>query len=253
MTPSTNTSNPGLTQSGTCGERLLHCLSNVPCASLIAWITLLLGLGGLTGSILTGVPRTRDLLRDDATLWFMEHTIIGVLCGMFVFGTLLLLVGHLSSDPTSRHTFNTSKKNACARGLNIMLLILTFILGISWIIISAVIAIPLMMLLLLLYLHDYMKENCFNLANYGFSFREMCGHDFAAFTDKGRELLICYIIAYAAVVLIAASLIHFLINISANITHLRDTRFVTLHAYEEENEEVRNSASKHSNLADTTM
>ncbi|KAL3879971.1 hypothetical protein ACJMK2_032246 [Sinanodonta woodiana] len=186
-------------------------------------------------------------------LWFMEYTIIGVLCGMFVFGTFLLLVGHMSSDPTSRHTFNTTRKNSCARGLNILLLILTYILGIIWIIISAVIAIPLLMLLLLLYLHDYTKLDCLNLANYGFSFREMCAYEFAAFTDKGREVLICYIIAYASVVLIVASLIHFLINISANITHLQDTRFVTLHAYEEDNEEVRNSGSKHSNLADTTM
>lgn len=42
--------------------------------------------------------------------------------------------------------------------------------------------------------------------------------------------------------------IHFLICVSANITHLRDNRFATLNAYE--GEEIRNS--KHSVL-DTNM
>ena len=52
-------------------------------------------------------------------LWFIEYTIIGVICGMFVIGTSLLVVGHCSSEPTSRHAFNSSRKNACARALNI--------------------------------------------------------------------------------------------------------------------------------------
>ena len=42
--------------------------------------------------------------------------------------------------------------------------------------------------------------------------------------------------------------IHFLMVISANITHLKETRFATLNAYEE-TEEVQNS--KH--VVDTTM
>ena len=49
----------------------------------------------------------------------MEYTLIGVICGMFVIGTSLLIVGHCSSEPNSRHAFNTSGKNFCARVLNI--------------------------------------------------------------------------------------------------------------------------------------
>ena len=49
----------------------------------------------------------------------MEFTLIGVISGMFVIGTCLLIMCHYSSDPNSRHAFNTSRKNTCARGLNI--------------------------------------------------------------------------------------------------------------------------------------
>ena len=49
----------------------------------------------------------------------MEYAIIGVICGMFVIGTSLLIVSHFSSEPSSRHAFNTSRKNTCARVLNI--------------------------------------------------------------------------------------------------------------------------------------
>jgi len=52
-------------------------------------------------------------------LWFMEYTIIGVVCGMFVIGTCLLTLGHFSSEPNSRHAFNSSRKNTCGQGLNI--------------------------------------------------------------------------------------------------------------------------------------
>lgn len=44
--------------------------------------------------------------------------------------------------------------------------------------------------------------------------------------------------------------IHFMIVISANISHLKDHRLATMNAYSETTEEVRNS--KHS-VVDTTM
>lgn len=51
--------------------------------------------------------------------WFLEYAVAGVVAGMFVFGTVLLCVGHISTDPTSRHIFHTTKRNLCAQGLNI--------------------------------------------------------------------------------------------------------------------------------------
>lgn len=53
--------------SDSCIQRVFHCLSHVPCASLIAWILLILGLGGVTGSLLFGSRKTRDLLEDEET------------------------------------------------------------------------------------------------------------------------------------------------------------------------------------------
>lgn len=234
--------------SDNCLERTLHCLSHVPCASLVAWIALFVGLGGVTGSLLVGADRTRDLLEDDRMLWFMEYSLIGVVAGMFVIGTCLLVLGHFSSEPTSRHAFNSSGKNTCGRGLNIFMLVLSYILLLAWIFASAILTIPVGALTLLIILKDYKKVRCVQLSNYGFDFREICDTQLERFTNEGRDLLICYTVAYFCAVLVIISLVHFLMCISANITHLRDARFATLNAYEEAED-----AQHAKQLNDTTM
>lgn len=52
-------------------------------------------------------------------LWFLEYSVAGVVVGMFVIGTILLCISHISTDPTSRHVFHSTKRNLCAQGLNI--------------------------------------------------------------------------------------------------------------------------------------
>lgn len=235
--------------SDNCLERMFHCLSHVPCASLVAWLALLIGLGGVCGGLLVGTFRSRDLLEEDKLLWFIEYSLIGIMSGMFVIGTCLLLLGHFSSEPNSRHCFNTSRKNACAQGLNIFMMVLTYILCLGWIFVSAVLLLPAAMLVLLIYLTDYKDFSCINLANYGFKDREICDAALERFVNHGWDLLICYLVAYFAAVVVIISLIHFLTCLSANITHLKDARFATLNAYEDADEAAVNS--KHVN--DTTM
>lgn len=238
--------------SDSCIQRVFHCLSHVPCASLIAWIILILGLGGVTGSLLFGAHKTRELLEDDRMLWFIEYTIIGVICGMFVIGTSLLVVGHCSSEPTSRHAFNSSRKNFCARALNIFMLVLSYLLTICWVLVTTVFALPAALLILLMYQENNKDVRCINLSHYGFWFREICKKEgeLERFTNRGYDLLICYLVAYISALLIIISLIHFLMVISANVTHLRESRFATMNAYDVETaEEAQNS--KH--VVDTTM
>ncbi|XP_046556998.1 uncharacterized protein LOC124266228 isoform X2 [Haliotis rubra] len=255
----------------TCCDKFLRCLSHVPCASLIAWIILFMGLGGVTGSLLIGTYKTRALLEnpdvrsvheynvDNGTisrkidepmegqmLWFVELMLIGVVVSMFVLGTLFLLCGHLSTDPTSRRVFNSSAKNRCARGLNIFLLMFVYFLTLVWILALALLTVPLVLLGLMFILTEHMGVNCIDLKNYGFSERNMCGEELDVFTTKAKDVLVCYSACYFSALLVVVSLIHFLISISANITHLKDNRFVTLNAYDTEEH------SKHSVL-DTNM
>ncbi|XP_033742301.1 neuronal membrane glycoprotein M6-b-like isoform X2 [Pecten maximus] len=236
------------TRNDKCSDRLLHCLSQVPCASLIAWIILLMGLGGLTGSLLIGVQKTRDLFESDQWFWFIEYTLTGVVVGMFLIGTALLCVGHISTDPTSRHLFHTTKRNTCGQGLNMFLLVISYILGFAWTVVTSILAIPLFLLLVLILIKN--KVTCIDLINYGLSEMKLCGEDLDDFARKGQDLMISYIVAYISSVLIVISLIHFMIVISANISHMKDHRLATLNAYSETTEEVRNS--KHS-IVDTTM
>ncbi|XP_052277971.1 uncharacterized protein LOC127876662 isoform X4 [Dreissena polymorpha] len=238
-----------------CLERTLHCLSHVPCASLVAWIALLVGLGGLTGSLLVGAHRTRDLLEEKELLWFMEYTIIGVVCGMFVIGTCLLVLGHVSSEPSCRHCFNTSGKNTCGRVLNIMMLVLSYILCVAWVLASALLFIPVTGLGLLLYLVDIKRVTQIDLANYGFNQRLIVNADtergLEKFTAHGKDLLHYYGAAYISAVIIIISLVHFLMCISANVTHLREARLATLNAYDDAEEAHPQSPPKQ--LNDTTM
>lgn len=234
-----------------CSDRFLHCLSQVPCGSLIAWIILLVGLGGLTGGLLIGAQKTRDMLDNDQFLWFMEFTLIGVVVSMFVIGTLLLCVGHVSTEPTSRHMFQTTKKNMCAQGLNVFLMVFCYLLGFSWIVASVVLAVP-VYLLSLLYFADFtvtkngVDTKCIYLVHYGLDKQDFCGADFQNFEREGKQLIISYIAALASSILIAISLIHYMIVISANLANLRNSRIATLNAYDDE---MANSKL----VADTTM
>ncbi|XP_071124955.1 neuronal membrane glycoprotein M6-a-like isoform X2 [Mytilus edulis] len=227
------------------GNRVLHCLSQVPCASLIAWIILLVGLGGLTGGLLIGIQKTRDLVDSQHLVWFLEYAVAGVVAGMFVFGTLLLCIGHISTDPTSRHIFHTTKRNLCAQGLNITMLIFSYMFGIAWVLMTAIFGVPLYLLINILIID--VKE--INLVNYGLHDKIFTGRDFENFRMEADRLLVIYITIFVSSILITVSMIHFLIVISSNLTHLKDTRLATLNAYADHTE-MQNS--KHS-VVDTTM
>ncbi|XP_012937740.1 uncharacterized protein LOC101852624 [Aplysia californica] len=226
-----------------CCEKILKCLGLIPCPSLLSWILLLLGIGCLTGGLLVATWRTRDLLNDDDLLWFMEYSIIGVVVGMFVVATLILISSHLSSEPTSRRVFNSFSKNRCAQGLNIFALVMSYILTIAWTLLTAILATPLVFIVNL-YIVD---PDPLDLSVYGFS-GKYTGNELTEFKEKTENLLISYAVAFFAAIVIVNSLVCFIICISSNIAHLRDNRFATLNAYGAE--EVRNS--KHSVL-DTNM
>ena len=231
----------------TFGNRVLHCLSQVPCASLVAWIILLVGLGGLTGGLLIGIQKTRDLVESDNLLWFLEYVVAGVVPGMFVFGTILLCVGHISTDPTSRHIFHTTKRNLCAQGLNITMLIFSYIFGILWVLLTAIFGVPLYLLINILIIKNDVSE--INLVNYGLQQRSITGSELDDFVGEVNRLLVIYVTIFVSSILITISLIHFLIVISANLSHLKDNRLATLNAYADHTE-MQNS--KHS-VVDTTM
>lgn len=234
-----------------CCEKFLRCLSYVPCGSLIAWIILLLGLGALAGSLILGTRKARHMLEEDRLLWFMEFSVTGVVVSMFVIGTSFLVAGHLSTDPTSRRIFNSSSKNRCARGFNVFLLVFIYILCLLWILLSTLLATPIV-LLVMMYLVTGQFENeasdCLELQNYGFSEKNLCSADLDRFKDEAKDVLICYGVSLLSSLLVVVSLVHFLICISANITHLRDNRFATLNAYE--TEDLRNSKGS---ILDTNM
>lgn len=78
---------PFSARSEKCSDRFLHCLSQVPCGSLIAWIILLVGLGGLTGGLLIGAQKTRDMLDNDQ-LWVE----LSYLLKTFIFYSCLLIL-----------------------------------------------------------------------------------------------------------------------------------------------------------------
>lgn len=78
---------PFSARSEKCSDRFLQCLSQVPCGSLIAWIILLVGLGGLTGGLLIGAQKTRDMLDNDQ-LWVE----LSYLFKTFIFYSCLLIL-----------------------------------------------------------------------------------------------------------------------------------------------------------------
>lgn len=51
---------------------------------------------------------------------YADAVCLGVLFGTLLVGTLCLIVSALSSNPVSAAVFSTSKKNSCARALNII-------------------------------------------------------------------------------------------------------------------------------------
>ncbi|XP_059169167.1 uncharacterized protein LOC131950958 [Physella acuta] len=229
----------------TCCEKILDCLGQIPCPTLLSWIVLLLGLGCCTGGLLIATWRTRDLLDNTKILCQMEMTITGVVVGMFVMGCLLLTAGHLSTEPTSRRLFNSNRKNRCAQGLNILALVTCYILTIVWILVTCLLAAPVILLVDLLYI---VSTDSLDPRNYGFDGKTLTGTTLEQFKEDGENLLITFAVALFGALIIVNSLICFIITISANITRLRDTSFTSLNVYD--TEELNNS--KHS-VIDTNM
>ncbi|XP_064608111.1 myelin proteolipid protein-like isoform X2 [Liolophura sinensis] len=228
-------------------EQCLSCLAHVPCPSLCSWILLLIGLGGITGGVVYGVRKTRDLVVNSDFLWFIEFTLVGACVGMFIFGTFFLILCHYSSDPTSRHVFNSFKKNACARAINMVGLVLVYLFLVAWIVLLSTLVVPIIGYVVLLYLYDS-EGRCIDLRNYGLSDHSVCGSELTLFKIEGQEAFISFSVAYFAALLVIISLVNFMICMTSNLMHLKDSRYATLNPYQDD--EIH--TSKHS-ILETTM
>ncbi|XP_013380366.1 uncharacterized protein LOC106151575 isoform X2 [Lingula anatina] len=210
----------------------LACMASVPCASLIAWIIMLVGIGGFTASMIIGVRRLREMLADPDWMYMMEDVTIGICVSVVVVGTFLLVVASLSSGKNSRHVFSTTKKNAFGRSLNIVCLIFAYTFHVVWLLICCALTLPLFLLILLRILYEEYAVECINLQNYGFPNKEpICDDRLYLFWTQGKENLICFGATFVSAVLVAISMVHFLIAIGANYKHLKETVFATYNAY----------------------
>uniref|UniRef100_A0A0L8GUB5 Uncharacterized protein n=1 Tax=Octopus bimaculoides TaxID=37653 RepID=A0A0L8GUB5_OCTBM len=127
-----------------------------------------------------------------------------------------------------------------------LVLFLAYFLAVIWVAASSLAVMPLLVSTFILST-DFKKGDCIELKYYGLN-KTICEPELEMFLKDGKELFTCYIFTYVSAVLVTISMIHFLIAVSANYTHLKDSRFATYNAYE--TEDVRNS--KHS-ILDTNM
>ncbi|XP_064637945.1 uncharacterized protein LOC135494117 isoform X2 [Lineus longissimus] len=260
------------TQEGCCSN-CLRCLAGISCRTLSAFVLMLVGIGGFAGGFIIGIKRSRELIdkrmspepaptalglssentseitngsynssesiflaEDDFTIMpvYMEYIVMGVCIGTGVFGILFFIVGSLSTGWTSRHVFNTSKKNGCARALNIICLIFAFVLHLGWQGITCIMMVPVVLLAVIKIINVQDAVDCLNLQNYAFpKMRSIeCGNAFDLFVKEGMDVLICWAVAVASAIVVVFSLAFFIVCMGSDYRHLQETKFATYNNYE---------------------
>lgn len=228
------------TQEGCCSN-CLRCLAGISCRTLSAFVLMLVGIGGFAGGFIVGIKRTRELIdkrmaQDDFTIMpaYMEYIVMGVCIGTGVFGILFFIVGSLSTGWTSRHVFNTSKKNGCARALNVICLIFAFVLHLGWQGITCIMMVPVVLLAVIKIVNMQDAVNCLDLQNYAFPKMRSteCGNAFDLFVKEGMDVLICWAVAVASAIVVVFSLAFFIVCMGSDYRHLQETKFATYNNYE---------------------
>ncbi|XP_064637946.1 uncharacterized protein LOC135494117 isoform X3 [Lineus longissimus] len=256
-----------------CCSNCLRCLAGISCRTLSAFVLMLVGIGGFAGGFIIGIKRSRELIdkrmspepaptalglssentseitngsynssesiflaEDDFTIMpvYMEYIVMGVCIGTGVFGILFFIVGSLSTGWTSRHVFNTSKKNGCARALNIICLIFAFVLHLGWQGITCIMMVPVVLLAVIKIINVQDAVDCLNLQNYAFpKMRSIeCGNAFDLFVKEGMDVLICWAVAVASAIVVVFSLAFFIVCMGSDYRHLQETKFATYNNYE---------------------
>ncbi|XP_074650873.1 proteolipid protein DM beta-like isoform X2 [Tubulanus polymorphus] len=224
---------------GDCCASCCRCLAGIPCRTLTALIMILLGIGGYAGGTVVGFMRVRKLL-DHQMYDYLEFIVMGVCIGTGVFGLLFFTLGALSTGWTARHVFNTTKKNACARALNVVGLVIAFILLIGWGATTAVTMTPVVLLTLFYHLHDS-GIKCIDMKNYGFPSKVICGSSLRTFTEDSQAVLICFAVAVLAGIILIVALSFFIACMAADYAHLEETKYVTYNTYKSEDKNSQES------------
>ncbi|XP_019619773.1 PREDICTED: neuronal membrane glycoprotein M6-a-like isoform X1 [Branchiostoma belcheri] len=248
-----------------CCDACIRCLGRIPYASLIATILLAAGIAVFCGSFYTAVIQTRTLFSfGDARavtdnfnnlVEALKWSAVGITAFMGVYAFILLLIGFLATGASKEKKYCGFGTGLGSRITVAFFLVLTYIIFIGWLLMSCMGVIP----SLFFYLTVIVKakpytvngNNCLNLqqfgldvvfnttgtptvpanTNLGTNMWEYCGNDYNKFQADGFQLFNLYIVALVGALVVTISLVHYLMCLSANYAHLKDSG--KIYKYEE--------------------
>lgn len=214
----------------------VKCMSRIPYATLIATIMCCVGVGVFCGTMYRGITFS---LRMSETFFFYKYTWLGDLQLVFVIvgsimgvvGLFLLMVGCLATGSTRATVYKGWKSRVGGRISCIILMVITYILNMAWMAILGCLIVITIVYTIFWTACNRIKT-CIHLELFDFLYPNTTKIEDMKLCEPGQIKRFCrdfvepaemmYILATVACLLIVISLVHYLMCLVANYTHIKE-------------------------------
>ncbi|XP_067944119.1 uncharacterized protein [Watersipora subatra] len=220
---------------GSCG----YCLSNMSCANMFLWISLLLAIIGWSVSTYLSIDSMSFMSQFDVKTgytWngfpFTDLTIVVIACATFLFSIAFIVVSTYTSEALSSYHLPSSQMNSCAYCFTIAMAVFSCIAVILWTLVIAVTMIPTTAIVLTHIMYASDPSSCIHLPSYGITKYEPaknssdsslplhCDEDLQSWLQDSWDTLTPLLCAIGAALFIEIILMGFIVVVSSNGRHL---------------------------------
>ncbi|XP_050417846.1 proteolipid protein DM beta isoform X1 [Patella vulgata] len=247
-------------------EGCYECIGKTPFASLIAGLICIIGVGVFCGSlyralslIIEGVLNSQFLF-NVGWLEVIQVVFIIIAVCMAVLAIILMVFGYLATGATRENLYSGTKCIMGGRVSACFFMVVSYILGMAWIVILSVMVVPIIVYASISQICDmevYRKtatsfHYCFNLTQFGIYRNEsypagtaipgkeaLCEHyEVKPMCDKVLEAGPLFSVAYGGAFCIVLGMILFMICLAANYTRIKISKELTQYRDAVEMEEL---------------
>ncbi|GAB6019057.1 hypothetical protein CHUAL_000683 [Chamberlinius hualienensis] len=215
----------------------VKCMSRIPYATLIATIMCCVGVGVFCGTMYKGAALTLHMAE---TFFFRKYYWLGDLQLVFVIvgsimgaiGLFLLLVGCLATGSTRAKVYKGWKSRVGGRVSCVLLMVLAYVLNLAWMMILGCLVIITIIFTIFWASCNKRVKTCIHLELFDFLYPNTTKIEDMKLCEVGEIKQFCrdyvepaevmYILATVSCLLVVLSLVHYLMCLAANYTHIKE-------------------------------
>ncbi|XP_002737465.1 proteolipid protein DM beta-like [Saccoglossus kowalevskii] len=227
-------------------------MERVPYATAASAIIIIIGVSVFCVYALRAEDGTQQLFNDNgvdendnykASLEYLSKCAYGVTGGTAGMAVILVVIGVLTTDGTRLQLCSRYRVRMCGRVALIFFFLIYYALTIVWFILACGIVVPVLFSSMLrVYCgNDYETvfnntTSCLDLAQYGLGKADngtLCNERLIQFCKEGIDIWEDYTLSWGGAALVVVGLIHALICLAANYSHVKDTTKSVSREYEQ--------------------